>query len=173
MGHNHYSHKNLKYVFVFNLLKHFLNIRPVAHKGKKILSAGNILFSGLSMILLVFFILTALADILNGLPVSRWLVKGWNYIAGLPISDIATESEKLITEAAKKTTPQDIISYGQLTLSSIGLLLFALLDEILGIGLLTVAIISRLLNQFTGRPIALLSWILLFSSLVPSAVKHL
>jgi len=168
-----YKYKIHKYSFLISLLKHLLNLHLIPSRGRKILSVGNVLFIGLSMVLLVFFSLTALADIFNSLHIPGWLSTGWNYILGVPVSDIAAGGEKLITEAAKNTTPQDIISFGQLALSSIGLLLLALLDEILGIGLLAAAFILRVFNQFAGRPAALFSWILLFSSLVPSAVKHL
>ncbi|MDF9409734.1 hypothetical protein L7E55_15485 [Pelotomaculum isophthalicicum JI] len=170
MGHHYYNHKSLKYNLILSLLKHF---RPSLNSGKKILSPGNILFIGLSTVLLLFFVLTALADIFNGVPVSKWLSMGWNYFLGVPISEIAAGGEKIITEAAKTTTPNDIISVGQLALSSVGLLILALMDEILGIGLLAVAFILRVFNQLAGKPIALFSWILLFFSLTPSIVKHL
>jgi len=161
-----------KYSFIFSFLQHLISMRPTIKSGKKILSPGNILFIGLSIMLMIFFISTALADIFNGIPVFQWLSTGWNYIMGVPISDIAVGSERIITEAAKNTIPQEIMLFGQLTLSSIGVVLLALLDEVLGIGLLFTAFITRVINQFI-RPLAALSWLLLFASLVPSVVTRL
>ncbi|OPX83521.1 MAG: hypothetical protein A4E53_04606 [Pelotomaculum sp. PtaB.Bin104] len=171
MGHHYYS-KMHKYGFFLNLFKQFLNNRSSYGRSKKTLTAGNFLFLGIASFLLIFLVFSAIADIFNGLSLSNWLSMAWNSIMGMPVADMAKGGEKLLNEASKATTPQDIVSSGQQILSSIGVVVLALLDEAIGIGLLFIAFVIRIINQFV-RPMATFSWFLLFSSLVPSAIKHL
>ncbi|OPX83599.1 MAG: hypothetical protein A4E53_04547 [Pelotomaculum sp. PtaB.Bin104] len=91
---------------------------------------------------------------------------------GVPVADLVQSGEKLLTDATRNTTPQDILTLGQVTLSAIEAIALALLDEFLGMVILATACIARIVNQFL-KPMATLSWMLLFASLMPSAVKHL
>ncbi|MDD3654880.1 MAG: hypothetical protein PHO01_12020 [Desulfotomaculaceae bacterium] len=164
-------HKIYNYIYFLNRFKHFFSNRSSTGRRKKILTTGNILFLGIVAILLIFFFITAIADLFNILQPSQWPGVGWSYSMDIPIADLVWGGAQQLINAVLNITPQGILSFGELTLSTIGVIILALLDEVLGIGILTIAFIARIINQFF-RPMATLSWLLLFASLIPSAISH-
>lgn len=168
---DYYHHKDYFFTQIF---KHLLN--------RKLLNTGNILFFLVSFMLLMFFIIAGLGDVYNGIPVFSWLDMAWKYVMGIPVSEIAkyTEGEKLLTEAAKKIAPQDILNPAkdiltpaqQFIVLAVSLVK-ALLDEILGVALLFMAFILRALNIYAGRPSALFSWIVVAMSPIAAIYEYL
>jgi len=141
--------------------------------GKDIV-VRNISFLAISLVLLLFFLVTGLADVYNVLPVSKWLNTALSYLQGIPVSEIANYSnaEKLLTEA-QKIPPVDILTPVQKFLAQMVSLMKALLDEIFGIVLLTIAFILKVMNQYTSKPSTSIAWILLAVSPVAAVIEYL
>jgi len=139
----------------------------------KYLIAGNIAFLAVFLLLLLFFLITGLVDVYNNVPVFKWLDAAWKYVQGMPFSEIYSEGEKLLTEAPKKISPQDILTPAQQFLTLMVSLIKALMDKIIGITLLIFALILRVLNKYTGRPNVLFSWMLVAASPVATIIEYL
>lgn len=140
----------------------------------KYLTRGNIFFLSLSFGLFLFVLISGLADVFNGLPISKWFNVVWETIKGTSVSEIAkvTDTEKLLTETAKKVTVQDAIPVAQQVLPTVGTILLALLDEICGIVLLTSAFLLRIFYQYIGKA-SLLPWVTLTFSGVPVLLEYI
>lgn len=136
--------------------------------------ARNLSFLALSLVLLLFFLITGLADVFKVLPVSGWLDAALKYLQGLPVSEIVsyTNTEKLLTEA-QKIPPVDVLTPLQQFFAMMVSLIKALMDEIVGIVLLSAALILKVMNQYTGRPSALAAWTLIAVSPFAAIIEYL
>lgn len=134
----------------------------------------NFSFLAISLVLLLFFLVTGLADVFKVLPVSGWLDTALKYLQGIPVSEIVsyTNTEKLLTEA-QKIPPVDVLTPLQQFFALAVSLLKALMDEIFGIVLLSAALILKVMNQYTGRPGASVAWTLIAASPFAAIIEYL
>jgi hypothetical protein len=163
MGDQHYHRHGYQGGYYFKLFR----------IGKDIV-VGNISFLAISSVLLLFFLITGLADVYNGLPVSKWLDTAMKFLQGIPVSNIVnyTSAEKLLTEA-QNIPPVDILTPAQQFFTVIVSLLKALTDEIVGFVLLIVAFALKVSNQYAGKPSVSMAWLMLAVSPLAAVIEYL